>query len=353
MGLSINNCGVGIDISSGGPTAQAVGSVLIIDSHISDTPVGIKTARTSNSVPNTGGSLVLESVLFTNVATAIQYPSSAVGTGSGTRIAPAFVAGNTYSSTGRTSTQGIIQPFPRPNTLLGGDGHYYTRSKPQYENLPAAQFASVRESGAKGDGKTDDTAALQSIINSATQAGKVVFFDTGVYKVTNTLQIPAGAKIVGESYPVIMASGAYFQNMNAPVPVVRVGAQDGEAGVVEWSDMVVSTQGPSAGAILISWNLSSPPKTPSGMWDVHTRIGGFAGSDLQLSNCPITASQPQQQCIAAFQSMHITEAAGGLYMENVWLWSADHDIDDATNTKITVYSGRGLHIESKTGNIWL
>ena len=56
-------------------------------------------------------------------------------------------------------------------------------------------------------------------------------------------------------------------------------------------------------------------------------------------------------------SMHITESATGLYMENVWLWTADHDLDSTlpkyANTNITIYAGRGLYIESQRGNIWL
>lgn len=33
--------------------------------------------------------------------------------------------------------------------------------------------------------------------------------------------------------------------------------------------------------------------------------------------------------------------------------AADHDIDDASDTQITVYSGRGLYIESTQGTFWL
>lgn len=33
--------------------------------------------------------------------------------------------------------------------------------------------------------------------------------------------------------------------------------------------------------------------------------------------------------------------------------AADHDIDDASDTQITVYSGRGIFIESTTGPFWL
>lgn len=42
----------------------------------------------------------------------------------------------------------------------------------------------VKESGAKGDGVTDDTVAIQTAINS----GKVVFFPEGTYKTTGSLQ---------------------------------------------------------------------------------------------------------------------------------------------------------------------
>ncbi len=52
-------------------------------------------------------------------------------------------------------------------------------------------------------------------------------------------------------------------------------------------------------------------------------------------------------------SMHITPSAGGLYIENVWLWTADHDIDDASNRQVTIFNGRGLLIESTAGTFWL
>lgn len=122
--------------------------------------------------------------------------------------------------------------------------------------------------------------------------------------------------------------------------------------------MIVSTQGPQAGAVLIQYNLNTIGK-PSGIWDVHTRIGGFAGSNLQLAQCPTTplvATPPapvNTNCIAAFQSMHITPTAANLYMENNWFWTADHDIEDPKDTQITIYAGRGFFVESLAGTIWL
>jgi hypothetical protein len=52
-------------------------------------------------------------------------------------------------------------------------------------------------------------------------------------------------------------------------------------------------------------------------------------------------------------SMHVTKPATGLYMENVWLWVADHDVDDPSETQITIFAGRGLLVESTAGAIWM
>ena len=54
-------------------------------------------------------------------------------------------------------------------------------------------------------------------------------------------------------------------------------------------------------------------------------------------------------------AMHVTKSATGLYMENNWLWTADHDLDDArnNNTQLTIYAGRGLYVESEQGRLWL
>lgn len=127
---------------------------------------------------------------------------------------------------------------------------YYSRSKPQYNDLPASSFQSVRTAGAVGDGKTDDTNSLQHIIKSASAAGKVVYFDSGTYKITYTWFVPAGTRLVSEAYPIIMSSGNVFNDMNNTKPVVQVG-NAGQTGQLEWIDMIVSTQGAQVGAITI------------------------------------------------------------------------------------------------------
>ena len=268
----------------------------------------------------------------------------------------AWGEGHAYAPTGPNEFEGYFTPNNRPGSLLSGD-RFYTRSKPQYEGVPVTQFLSVREQGAVGDGVSDDTAVVQAVILEAAATGQIAFFDAGVYKVSTTIYVPANTRITGESYPVILGSGGWFEEVTTPRPIMQIG-HSGEVGNVEWSDMIVSAQGPAAGAILIEWNLATYG-TPSGIWDVHARIGGFAGSNLQLAECPTTpaiATPPatvDSNCIAAFLTMHITPSAQGLYMENVWLWTADHDVEDANLTQITIYAGRGLLIESGAGTLWL
>ncbi|KAK3315892.1 glycoside hydrolase family 55 protein [Apodospora peruviana] len=359
--VNINNCQIGFDFTAAPGNDLKVGSVVIIDSSITNTPVGVSYGNSAaTSSPAIANTIILENVALTNVPTAIKSAKGTVLAGStGKKTIAAWGRGNAYTpTTGPTSFQKEITPNPRPADLLVG-GKFYTRSKPHYAELAVSQFLTARSQGAKGDGKTDDTAAINKLLAAAKAANKVAYFDAGQYLVTGTIKIPAGSRITGEAFPVIMSSGSYFANSASPKPVVQVGAS-GETGSIEWSNMIVSTKGSQAGAILIQYNLNSASAKPSGMWDVHVRVGGFAGSDQQLPQCAktpntvITSANVPKACIAGFMSMHITKGSSGLLMENCWIWVADHDIEEgANNEQISLYVGRGLLVESTAGSIWL
>jgi glucan 1,3-beta-glucosidase len=359
-GITVNNCSIGLDIYAGGPTALSVGSVTFFDSSFTDVGIAFRTGYTSNSQPPTANSLILENISLKRTPIAVQDGNNKTalrGTPRNTLIT-AWGEGHSYTPNGPNSFQGTIAPAPRPAGLITTSGAYYQRSKPQYEQYSASNFVSARNQGAKGDGVTDDTKALQKAINNALKSNKILFVDHGDYLVTSTIYIPPGSRIVGESFSVILSSGSFFDKMNAPKPVVQIG-KPGDQGVVEWSDMIVSTKGRQRGAILFEYNINSPSTTPTGVWDVHARIGGFAGSNLQLAQCPTTPSKTTtsanlvKRCISGYLTVHITTSAAGLYLENDWIWVADHDVEDPSLRQITVYAGRGLLDESTTGPIWL
>lgn len=69
-------------------------------------------------------------------------------------------------------------------------------------------FADIRDFGAKGDGTTDDTAAINRALyqlycrgvdtNEPTMVRRTLYFPAGTYRVTSTINIPSYAKLVGE-----------------------------------------------------------------------------------------------------------------------------------------------------------
>lgn len=340
-GLNINNCTTAVDISIGGDTDIADGSAIFIDSTITDCDTFINTAWTTSSSPAGAGNLIIENVVLDGVPTAVQGPSSVYLTG-GTTTISGFGQGHEYTPTGPSTLDGTYTPAARPTALLAsGSTNYYAKSKPQYQSYATSSVVSMRSSGATGDGTTDDTVAIQAALISAADSGSIAFFDYGVYIVSETIYIPPGSIVVGEAYPSIVGYGSNFSNIEAPYPVVQVG-RSGDTGTIEVSDIIVSTRGGAAGAVLIEYNLDGDQG--SGLWDVHTRIGGFDGSDLQVANCPTTAAV-SADCEAAFMSIHVTSSASNVYLENNWFWTADHDIDSAANTQISIYTGRGALIE--------
>ncbi|KAJ5184442.1 Pectin lyase fold/virulence factor [Penicillium cf. griseofulvum] len=474
--VKINNCEVGLNMSTS-PSNQTVGSVLMLDSKLTNTPTGIVTAWTQKSIPIGGGDLILDNVDFSgskvavagydgktilaggsvvdnwvqgntytpsktinkrdseaqSVVTVFQTvtetvhacaashgPSSASLTG-GEALAPAKTessepaaspvpgpgsSSDTYRSPKPSSpssvvsaqqppapvtstaaspqntssdsegdqsresgsdssagtcgasapvvparTQSSIKSASKPASLLKG-GAVFERSKPLYENLAPSSFVSVKSAGAKGDGVTDDTAAIQKIFDSY-KDGQVIYFDHGAYVITSTIKVPKDIKITGEIWPMLMAHGPKFANQDKPVPVFQVG-QKGDIGSVEMTDLIITTKGPAAGAILMEWNLAGSSQGSAGMWDVHFRIGGAAGTELQSDTCPKTPKEktiPRKECMAAFMLLHVTKK-GSVYLENTWFWTADHELDLKDHNQINVYTGRGVLIESQNP-VWL
>ncbi|KAJ7702338.1 exo-beta-1,3-glucanase [Mycena rosella] len=351
QGVTINNCQVGFDLATGGgATSQTVGAEAIIDATVTNTPIFVRTSTPSNGKLIGAGSLVLNNIKLNNVPTAVGVVGGAVVLAGGTTTIASWGQGNVYHGTNAagTFTQGTIATPSKPAVLLDSSGKIFGRTHPQYAGYAVSQFISVRDQGAKGDGKTDDTAALKAIF--ATYAGcKIIFFDAGTYVVTSTLTIPAGTQMVGEAWSVIAGKGAAFQNMASPQVVVQVGAA-GSSGIMEISDIIFSTIGPAAGAIIVEWNIKQTTQGGAGMWDSHLRLGGAAGTNLQSTNCPTSGSGGTTNCFAAFLGIHLT-AGSTAYLEGTWVWLADHDLDTPGNAQISLFSGRGILSES-AGPVW-
>ncbi|KAJ3904375.1 exo-beta-1,3-glucanase [Lentinula edodes] len=331
QGVTINNCQVGFDLATGGITeaTQSVGGEAIIDAVVIDTPIFVRTSAASTSL---AGSIVINNAQLTNVGIAVGVlDGETVLEGStGSLTIDSWGQGNVYSGTSTTGTftQGDIVSATKPSSLLDSAGRIVGKMHPQYADYAVDQFVSVKSKGAKGDGATDDTATLQAIFDAYSGCA-IIFFDAGTYIVTSTLQIPAGTQMVGEAWSVIAGSGSAFEDQSNPQVVVQVGAENSQ-GIMEISDIIFTTVGPTPGAIVVEWNVQEPSgnSAGAGMWDSHIRLGGAIGTNLE-TNCP-------------------ADGSGG----TTWVWLADHDLDGDGYTQITLYSGRGIYSES-AGPVWM
>jgi glucan 1,3-beta-glucosidase len=350
--FNINNCKLGLDMANS-PSNQTVGSVLLLDSAILNTKVGVNSSFSANSIPHGGGTLIIDNVDFTGTPTAVQFYTGAQLLAGGS-IVNNYVMGQTYSQSTANRTIGAISPATKPQALLASNGKVFERSKPQYETYPVANFVSIKSAGAKGDGVTDDTTAIQNAINSL-QTNQVLYFDHGAYVISSTIQIPGNKniKITGEIWPQILATGSFFGDQNNPKPVFQVG-KVGDQGSVEMSDLVFSTKGPVPGAILVEWNSNAIAQGSNGLWDVHWRIGGSAGTQLQSDICsknPQVVQAANPNCVGAHTLFHATQSASVL-LENNWVWVADHELDRTDHNQVNIFNGRGILIESQNP-IWL
>jgi hypothetical protein len=254
--------------------------------------------------------------------------------------------------------------YTRESTLLGPAvsglqvAPYFERKKNQYTDKSASDFVSLKAEGAKGDGSTDDTAAVQAAFNKYGDGSKIIFVDAGTYILKDTVTIPKDAKIVGETWSQFAASGSRFADASNPVVMLKVG-NEGDIGTVEMQDLLLTSKGPTPGVVLMEWNVQARSAGAAALWDVHVRLGGATGTELTPTECPAikTGTNPDR-CQVASMLLHVTKDASG-YFDNMWLWVADHMIDDPLLSdplnnmdQLSVYSARGMLIESRKAT-WL
>ncbi|KAK0938042.1 hypothetical protein LTR29_010371 [Friedmanniomyces endolithicus] len=353
-GITVNGPGAGgnstgIDMANS-PQNQTVGSVIISDSTFAGVSYGVRSAYSKSSdVPATGGTLIIDNVDMTLATHAVVDATDKEILAGGSKIV-SWASGNVFDKSGTVvKTQGTVTAPTKPTSLLS-NGKVFSRSKPQYEGALVSDFIQATVDGkCMGDGSSDDTQCVQNFLNNAASTNKIAYFNHGVYRVTNTIHVPDTIKIVGELWATILASGF---NSSTPTPVWQIG-KPGDQGACEISDMLFEIEGPNPAAIMIQWDLTSP-QGASGMWDTHIRMGGSVNSQLTLSNC---AKQPgdatvNSQCEAGFMMFYASPQSSGVYLENTWFWTADHDMEDPLNQQISIYNGRGMLIRSQ-GPVWL
>ncbi|XP_021952735.1 probable glucan endo-1,3-beta-glucosidase ARB_02077 [Folsomia candida] len=351
--LLINDCRVGIDMTASSDIVNSgVGSILFMDSTVSNTGSAVRLRlNTAPNVDDTSNTLLLDNVILQNVINAVVDMNGGTVLPGGSMTIAAWGRGSRYTDdSGNVAfATADLPPVNKSPLLLGEQGRFFVKSRPQYEQLGVNDFASVKAGGAMGDGVTDDSTAIQNVINANVNS-KVVYFPAGSYVISKTVTVPPGSRIIGELWSVLMAGGpqSEFLDENNPLPMLKVG-NPGDVGTVEITDLFFASKGAQPGAILVQWNIKQSANGAACMWDSHFRVGGFRGSELTGTNCP-RGPVNGRECMGVHTLLHVTESGSGLF-ENVWAWVADHDLD-VNEGQISIYTGRGIVVGATDGPVW-
>ena len=132
-------------------------------------------------------------------------------------------------------------PTTRAPSLQSGN-NYFTMKPPTYQEYSADQVVNIKDvegTPVYGDGSTDDTASINTILSMHTGC-KLVYFPAGTYIVTDTIMIPKGTRIIGDAFAsTISGVGNRFKDEHSPRAMIRVG-YPGDTGVAQISDMIIT-----------------------------------------------------------------------------------------------------------------
>ncbi|RAL02841.1 glycoside hydrolase family 55 protein [Aspergillus ibericus CBS 121593] len=332
LGCHFESGDVGID-------AQGTsGSLTVVDS----TGVSMGTLVSSYSSGTAGNSIVLDNVQ--NSGPTVKLGGRTVWSGN---VPDTWVHGNVYSSKNAQYelSQGKIVSTSRSSSLLSGK-NYFTMAPPTYQDYDVGQVLNIKNVPGLpvyGDGETDDTRNINDIL-SRYKTCSLIYFPAGTYLVTDTIFVPAGTRIIGDAFAsTISAVGSNFEDESAVRSMFRVG-YPGDVGVAQVSDMVFTVADVLPGCQLVEINIAARSPGDVGFWNTHFRIGGAVGSQVE-SKC----TDSPEDCKAAWGLLHLSTTSSA-YIENMWGWTADHDLDG--DNPQTISTGRGILVEG-TAATWL
>jgi len=219
--ISFNNCGTGIRMNAGAAQARLLDPLLWSMLLSSMLKKASSQPYDSSSLPTTAGGLIPRKYTTNNVANSCSNALKEQFSLAQRDLWPSLRWVKDMDTRQTDLTKPRIHYSIFSAAALPNGSSYYECSKPQYEGIPVSQFVSILSSDAKGDGITDDTVVINSVLSRATAVGKVVFFDTSIYQVSSTILVPAGFKTCGKDVPFDNGSGSYSRTWTIPSCCMR------------------------------------------------------------------------------------------------------------------------------------
>ena len=179
---------------------------------------------------------------------------------------------------------------------------------------PVSEWFSVRTLGAKGDDRTDDTAAIQQAIDSH----RVVYLPAGFYRVSDTLHLRPDTVLVGlhpSLTQIVLPDGtAGYQGAGAPKALVE-SARGGDAIV---SGIGLNTNGANPRATGLLWMAGADSLVDDVKFQGGHGTNAFDGTRLNPYNNNATADPDAARIWdSEYASLWVTAGGGGTFA-NVW-----------------------------------
>ncbi|KAG6165947.1 hypothetical protein E4U34_007424 [Claviceps purpurea] len=329
---TFDTCGAAVQNTEGSPF------VGIIDAK------SIKSGVTFNSTVYP--SIVIDNLTKDTDSDIVQLPS-------GTALGPSkYVKNFSYGNTvDRDPIYGAVNSAPPRSKEAAPGGRIPVLAAPTYAEKCAADFINVKDPkqngghDIKGDGKSDEAASLNKVLQFAVDNNKIAYFPYGDYRVESTLLVPIGSRIVGEAWSTISGAGQFFKDDTKPQPVVQIG-KPGDVGTAQIQDMRFTVAEVLPGAIIVQFQAAGTNPGDVALWNSFITVGGTRGATALTDSCK-DASKP---CMAAFIGLHFAKDSSA-YVENVWNWVADH-IAEGFDGGSSIAAKGGALVESTKGT-WL
>lgn len=185
------------------------------------------------------------------------------------------------------------------------------RREPAIRAFPAvATWTNVRDLGAKGDDKTDDTAVLQRAIDTH----RVLYFPTGFYRVTDTLKLRPDSVLIGlhpSLTQIVLADDTPAYRGIGPAKALVESARGGDAIV---SGLGLATGGINPRATALLWRAGERSLVDDVKFQGGHGTNLADGSRFDPYNANHTAdADPKKRWDGQYASLWVTDGGGGTF----------------------------------------
>ncbi len=184
--------------------------------------------------------------------------------------------------------------------------------------IATGDVVSVLEFGAKGDGKTDDTAAFQKALDSFGKQGGTVYAPRGVYLFEGSLNVPQAVTLKGAFESVPAHNGIRDHGLPKPGDDGTTFLVTGNRGTEEAPPFLTLNTNSTLKGVVLNWPLQNPETVPEPYpWGIAMRGKNPAVLDVEMLN-PYNAIDASQNERALIRNISGQPLRRGIYVDGIY-----------------------------------